>query len=302
MNINQTANYILKKRPVLKPVLEAFVPLLEMQEAITEQLCKSMPSSLPFLPAFDPGFAQKGLPVSAVFPAENLLESFMFSANQIAPALEKFQVFIPFKEELKNILSDQGIEIIKFFLTGSGENIFENAARKSIPKEILYFWSECAIAPVFRALAQVSQLAAFKPWDREGVWLESYCPFCGSHPSIAWLDKPALEETNAFLTGGGGKKHFHCPLCNCNWIFLRSVCPSCGKHGSGAVQILHETGSAGERIDYCSSCKTYHVTIDLRQMMDTPHLDMMAAGLMHLDVIASQKKLIPLKSSCWNTF
>lgn len=302
MNINQTANYILKKRPVLKPVLETFLPLLEMQKRIAEDLCDSMRSGLFFFPEFDSGSAQKGVPVLTTFPMENLFEPFMLSLDQMLPYFENFQPIIPHKDYLRNFLQEKAAPIIIFFLTGTGENIFEELTEQSTPKEILYFLGEWTIAPVFRALAQGSQLAEKRPWDLEGAWLESYCPFCGSYPSIAWLDKPVMEEQNAFLAGGGGKKHFHCPLCNCSWIFLRSVCPGCGKHGSGTVEILREIGSTGERIDYCSHCKVYHVTIDLREMIDAPYFDLMAPGMMHLDMIASQKKLIPLKSSIWNSF
>lgn len=302
MNINQTACYILKKRPVLKPVLEILTPLWETQEKIDRELCERLPSRLPFFPQFDSEHAQKGIPVLTFFPAKDLFAAFEFSVNQMLPVLENFPILAPYKKDLKNILRVKGIDIINFFLTGAKKTIFEDLAGKPVPKETLFFLGEWTIAPVFRALANVSQLAAQKPWDREGAWLEGYCPFCGSFPSLAWLDKPVIEEQNAFLSGGGGKKHFHCQLCNCNWIFMRSVCPACGKHGSGTVEILHETGSKSERIDYCSSCKVYHVTIDLRGMIDSPQPDVMAAGLMHLDMIASQKKLIPLKSSCWNTF
>ena len=80
-------------------------------------------------------------------------------------------------------------------------------------------------------------------------------------------------------------------------------CPSCGKEGSGTMEFLRESENAnGERIDWCTQCKSYCPTIDLRERGSVPDMDAMALGMMYMDIVAAQKGLIPLKPSFWNQF
>lgn len=302
LNISQTAALALKKRPQLRPVFARLIPLFEEQEKITRELCEKPHELCSFIPEFNLSFARKGLPYITYFPAENLLEAFIHSAEKLLPVLESMELFQRCLDDLRKIFHEKGLALIEDYLSGAAKSSAETLKDNLPSKEIISFAREYVIAPVLRAQAAKTGLAAKRPWDEEGLWQESYCPFCGSSPIIAWLDKPVIEEKNAFLAGGGGKKHFHCPVCNVNWVFRRSVCPACGKQGSGTVEILHEAGSDSERIDYCAHCRAYHLTVDLRKMFDFPHPDTMALALMHLDIIASRNKLLPLKSVCWNTF
>ena len=68
------------------------------------------------------------------------------------------------------------------------------------------------------------------------------------------------------------------------------------------MNILREEGpSHGERIDWCTECKAYCPIIDLREREKTPDMDAMALGMLHLDIVAADKKLIPLRHSFWNS-
>ena len=69
------------------------------------------------------------------------------------------------------------------------------------------------------------------------------------------------------------------------------------------MELLRESsGSRGERIDWCTSCKSYCPSVDLRERDAAPDMDAMALGMMHLDIVAAQKGLLPLKPSFWNQF
>ena len=112
-----------------------------------------------------------------------------------------------------------------------------------------------------------------------------------------------FEEKNAYLAGGGGKKHLHCSLCGTDWVFRRGACPSCGKEGNDVMEMLRESKNAqGERLDWCTKCKTYCPSVDLRERDTTPNLDALALGLLHLDMVAAKKGLHPINPSFWNTF
>ena len=161
------------------------------------------------------------------------------------------------------------------------------------------------LGPVLRALVELSPHGDGKeaPWNVEGTWRQGYCPVCGSGPSIAYLDRPVFDEKNAFLAGGGGKKHLHCSLCGTDWTFRRGACPFCGEEGAGVMEILKEAGNAlGERLDWCTRCKTYCPTVDLRERDTAPDLDALALGMLHMDMVAAQKGLQPLHPAFWNTF
>ncbi|MBQ2516858.1 MAG: hypothetical protein II543_06325 [Desulfovibrio sp.] len=56
----------------------------------------------------------------------------------------------------------------------------------------------------------------------------------------------------------------------------------------------------GERIDWCEKCKAYLPTIDFRESEHVLDLDVLALGMMHLDMVAHDKQLRPLKVSFWN--
>ena len=185
-------------------------------------------------------------------------------------------------------------------LTGHETALAEAAEETHLPPAVLLFALEVVVGPVLRALA----LKYDAPWDeRASSWMQGFCPVCGSFPSISYLDKRVFDEKNAFLAGGGGKKHMHCALCGTEWHFRRGACPSCGKEGSGVMEFLRESeNSRGERIDWCTKCKSYCPTVDLRECAGTPDMDAMALGMMHMDIVAAQKGLTPLKPSFWNQF
>ena len=71
---------------------------------------------------------------------------------------------------------------------------------------VLLFAFGFVLAPVLRVLvAQSLPEEGEAPWDAGSQWKQGYCPVCGSFASIGWLDKPMLDEKNAYLAGGGGK-------------------------------------------------------------------------------------------------
>ena len=126
---------------------------------------------------------------------------------------------------------------------------------------------------------------------------------CGALPTIGWMDKPTIDEKNAFLAGGGGKKHLHCGVCGADWKFRRGACPACGEEGSGVMELLRESSSAhGERLDWCTKCKSYCPAVDLREREFVPNLDALARAWHDAYMVAARKKLKPVRPSFWNMF
>ena len=311
-DVAQTVTEIVARRPVLEPVLRAFEPLLEAREAVSAELAEVLRDAAVHLPEFRPERASNGVPLLVDMSMTGMAAGIRRAAEAILPLLVSQQAVAPYKTALEEFFSqpvkegevDSREELAEVLLTGSTEAFAGVADKCGVPPEVLDFVAGFVLSPVLRALAgQANPEHGESPWDAAGVWRQGYCPVCGAFPSMAWLDRPSLDEKNAYLSGGGGKKHLHCSLCGTNWKFRRGACPSCGKEGDGTMEILHESsGARGERLDWCTQCNSYCPTVDLREREGIPDMDVMALGMMHLDMVASRKKLRPLKPSFWNMF
>lgn len=246
------------------------------------------------------------------------------------PVLETY--FIPAEKDVTNSKEDSSIEkseekiskapqsykLAEAYIANDATTMEEAAKALDIPAEVIIFVFHFILGAVLQAVVaynipvvamdadldeETVTKATQAPWDKNSIWREGYCPVCSSFPSISYLDRALVDENNQFLSSGGGKKYCHCSLCSTNWQFRRGACPSCNEEGPEVMQILKEEGNnIGERIDWCTKCNSYCPSIDLRDRGVRPNFEMMALGMMHLDMIAAEKKLIPLSPAFWNTF
>ncbi len=300
--VSETLAGIAERRPVLAPVLHAFEPLLEARAALPEKLAPLLEKSGFALPSWKQERAQQGAPLLAGVSLNGLFPLLRKSAEVLVPLLGRLPGMAEHEAALTAFFEQEEpcLQAADTLLTGHDTALAEAAERSDIPPAVLLFALETVVGPVLRTLAATYDA----PWDeRPASWMQGFCPVCGSFPSIGYLDKRVFDEKNAFLAGGGGKKHLHCSLCGTEWHFRRGACPSCGKEGSGVMEFLRESqNSRGERIDWCTKCKSYCPVVDLRERDGTPDMDAMALGMMHMDIVAAQKGLLPLKPSFWNQF
>ena len=301
--VSETLADIAACRPVLQPVLHAFAPLLEARAALPETLAPMLEESGFSLPSWQQERAQQGAPLLSGVALDGLSSLVKTSARKLLPLLTALPGMADHAAALETFfLSPDGkvMQGADSLLAGNESGIAALASEAGVPAPVLLFALETCLGPVLHVVAAKYRA----PWDeRPSSWMQGFCPVCGSFPSIAYLDKRVFDEKNAFLAGGGGKKHLHCSLCGTEWHFRRGACPSCGKEGSGTMELLRESsGSRGERIDWCTSCKSYCPSVDLRERDAVPDMDAMALGMMHMDIVAAQKGLLPLKPSFWNQF
>ena len=300
--VSETLAGIAERRPVLQPILNAFQPLLEARATLPETLSPMLEESGFSLPPWRQERAQQGVPLMAGASLKGLFSLLEKSAQELLPLLTKLPGLAEHADALDKLFHEEAASLkgADALLTGHEASLEDMAKDTGIPAPVLLFVLETVLGPVIRTLAAHYDA----PWDaRPSSWMQGFCPVCGSFPSIGYLDKRVFDEKNAFLAGGGGKKHLHCSLCGTEWHFRRGACPSCGKEGSGVMEFLRESENAnGERIDWCTQCKSYCPTIDLRERGSVPDMDAMALGMMYMDIVAAQKGLIPLKPSFWNQF
>lgn len=301
-SIASTIAAIARRRPALAPILTRLEPLLEARQEAAAELAPGLAAANICLPAFSPEKAAQGEPLLEDAIPAGLGSALREAATWLLPLLFRYGDANANHEAIENLWLEADDKTAARLITASiakPEELALIAEEHGIDPGLMHFTASQIVSAVLRALVQNSE---GRPWDEPGAWQQGYCPVCGAYPSIAWLDQPRREEKNAFLAGGGGKKHFYCDMCGASWMFRRGVCPACGKEGKGAVEILHEAIGRGERLDYCSDCKVYCPVIDLRELDSMPDLDAMAPGLLHLDMVAAERKLQPLKPSFWNNF
>lgn len=296
-----------KRRPVFEPVFRAFSPLLERRAALSGRLVDAMEKAAPRLPVWDSRKGQEGTPLFTGADLEALSEFLEESVREMLPEVSRLTAIQGHTAALESFFQREGAVMgaAQALMDGDGEALEALASGAGLPPAVLAFALESVLGPVLRAavLCMVPQHAV-SPWDeRPASWMQGWCPVCGASPSIGYLEEKTFDEKNAFASGGGGRKHLHCSLCGTEWHFRRGACPSCGKEGSGTLEILRQTeGARGERVEWCTHCRTYSPVVDLRERDTRPDMDAQALSMMHLDMVAAEKGLKPLNLSFWNQF
>jgi FdhE protein len=123
---------------------------------------------------------------------------------------------------------------------------------------------------------------------RDLSWRKGYCPLCGSMPELA------------FLKGEEGRRWLKCSFCAHEWPFVRLVCPFCETEDHTKLLVHYIAGREQERVEACTACNRYILSMDLRGRLVDSVLDVAAIGLVHLDVIAQQKGFLPAAWCAWN--
>ncbi|MGJ3522319.1 formate dehydrogenase accessory protein FdhE [Nitratidesulfovibrio sp. D1] len=307
-SVAETLADVTSRRPVLEPVLRAFEPLLSAGHALAGKLADPVREAGLRLPELQWDRAQQGVSLLAGVSLTGIAGPMRQAAEELLPLLTTIEAVAPHADSLRAFFlrpveADDSRDALAEAVV-AGRSIESIARDGGVEPGVLAFVTGFVVSPVLHAMvAAAVPEEGDAPWDTGGAWQQGYCPVCGAFPTIAWLDKPILDDKNAYLAGGGGKKHLHCSMCGAAWKFLRGACPSCGKEVSGTMEMLRETEAArGERLDWCTKCNTYCPTVDLREREAVPNLDALALGMMHLDMVAARKKLRPLRPSFWNMY
>ena len=109
-------------------------------------------------------------------------------------------------------------------------------------------------------------------------WAKGYCPVCGSMPHLAIL-------------GDNGQRHLQCPDCNHQWKFARLTCPYCEHEDAANTESIFIEGKKEESAFVCSKCRKYLLTVNRSESLQQLPADLLALGLIHLDVILQEKGL-----------
>ena len=175
-------------------------------------------------------------------------------------------------KKIEEILDSKKIALKELLKKGIKEHRFEQIADEfGLDKKVFVFLIQASAKPSIEA--GVEQLRS--ELDPE-TWLKSYCPICGSLPSLGLLK----EEV--------GKRHLLCSYCGFQWRIDRLICPFCNNQQQESLHYFFAEGEEACRIDLCEKCHQYIKRIDLRSMEESdPALEDIAT--LHLDVLASRR-------------
>ncbi len=306
-SVSETLTEIGQRRPALLSAINTFSALLCARAAAVPLLAALPDMAHVPLPQWEAQRAEQHQSLLAGWAPQGLDNALHLAATEILPAITALKIFQPVKEKLESFFLSPDPEktlartaLMGALLAADEQAFIARANEADLPPEILELPAEFIFSAVLRA---VCQNIANRPWETVGAWSQGYCPVCGSFPIMSWLDRPAFDEKNAYLAGGGGKKYLYCGMCGTNWRFQRGVCPACSAAGNGTIEILREHDARhGERLEWCTKCKSYCPSLDLRECLSIPDMDAAALGMLHLDIVAAEKKLQPLRLSFWNQF
>ena len=311
LSVSETMKILVERRPVLEPVLRAFEPVIEAFGMLAGELAAPLAERGIAVPEIDLEREAQGVSLLAGWDCAGIGDCLAQSAKGMLPLLVKTEALKKSAGALEDFFAGKATSgevrdareaLAQAVLSGDDDAVVAVAEKAGIDAEVLKFAGEMCLSPVLRAMvdACVKAHGNKNPWDAGNRWQQGYCPVCGAFATIAWLARPSQED-NPFLQAGGGRRHLHCGACGADWLFKRIACPSCGSEDKGSSNIFKQSGiSFGERIDWCDKCKTYLPTIDFRESEHVLDLDALALGMMHLDMVAHDKQLKPLKVSFWN--
>jgi FdhE protein len=152
------------------------------------------------------------------------------------------------------------------------QDIQEFATRLDISPEELTFFVFSAMAPAIQSSAvQLSAYLKDAPKLKKG-----YCPICGSHPDVAFLDQE-------------GKKFLMCSLCAHEWETRRMGCVFCDSMEKDDQHYFFSSEEKEYRVYLCDNCHHYLKLVDLRKLDRSffPKLEQITT--LHLDYKAQEK-------------
>lgn len=295
--IQRLTAMILEKRPQMEAVIKPFAALFIEKARLAGDLKDQLNPE-----HFDTigKRLSEGVPILSAISFRLLAKALDCAFISLVPAVKAwFPAILPALDRIENEHRNGGLDLSHLAeeYLGRGRNGFrETAPTSDVDRHGLGFMVQLALSAVLQSMAP--SLAAHVENNR---WDRGYCPICGALPFISYLSKPQNAPTE-FLVGGGGQRYLHCSLCGHDWHVRRHLCAACEKDDSDQHMYFNVENAVGERVDICPHCAHYLPCIDLRETDVFPHLDTMAVGLAHLDMLAQEKGFHPMVRTPWNTF
>lgn len=271
-----------KQHPHSAALLKAFIPLLEAQNALADDL------PAPELPKMDVSTFAQGkawLPALTEDPGVYLDEAFLKAApKKITSAAAKG--FPDIKEDIRAIGAfigknkDEAKELITCRLKGELRKLKEWAAKHDFNPDAAHLLAMHLAGAAAKRVAKAAKQYVLPKWER------SACPICGSRPHGSCLK---TKEGQRFL---------QCSLCRAEWRFSRTTCPVCEQDSPLELPLFFLEDAKFERAEACEKCKHYILGVDMREMLDEDAiLELYLICMTPLDLLMQEKGYTPAVSA-----
>jgi FdhE protein len=119
----------------------------------------------------------------------------------------------------------------------------------------------------------------------QSLWQRGDCPVCGARPLMGVFRK----EDGLWL--------LECALCHTLWNVQRVRCPFCDEGEQGSLEYLYVDDDRSRRVQYCSACRSYVKTVDMRDSDLDAVLPLEDITTIRLDKVAAREGLRPAGAS-----
>jgi FdhE protein len=154
----------------------------------------------------------------------------------------------------------------------NNQDLEKTATLLEIPLDELTFFAFSAMAPSIQSCAvQLASYLKDAPQLKKG-----YCPICGSHPDVAFLDQD-------------GKKFLMCSLCAHEWETRRMGCVFCDSMEKDDQHYFFSSEEKEYRVYLCDNCHNYLKLVDLRKLDRSFFPKLEQISTLHLDYKAQAK-------------
>jgi FdhE protein len=274
---------VMERNPQSRNILQAFEPILqETLRLANDIVCTDIEIS-----AIDKARLEGGVPVirqTAVLLPEDPWEEI---ARAMIPAI--IRGFPALRKELLILqkgIDDGMIRLADYYRAQNGQEILDRwAAAFAVRREVIDF----LLTAVAKPLLEKRRRAINEHLEASG-WDKGYCPCCGAFPAIAIIHEKIPQ------------RWFHCSQCGYDWRFSRVVCPYCSHAGQQEMPYFFVEGREQETAFVCAQCKRYLITMNHLGDIEKHDPDVLAMGMMHLDLLMQQKGFMPMTVSAWNVF
>lgn len=271
---------MIKLHPHSEGMLKAFIPLLEAQEALADEL------PAPAMPPLDQNAFAQGrpwMPVKGGDTAVYLDDAFVTSASKAigAAALKGFPEV---KEEVRALRTLLGKkpelcrELAELGLEGRHRKVKNWAKKHGQEPDVAVLFAVHLAAAAARRVEKAVRDRVLPAWSKE------YCPVCGSRPH------------GSFLRTKEGKRFLQCSLCRKEWQFSRTTCPACGQEDPRELSVFFHEDVKYERAELCNKCGHYILSVDTRELADDTPPELYLLCMTPLDLVMQEKGHSPINA------
>jgi FdhE protein len=282
--LNQDMDQIIEQKPYIKPILEAFRPIILANNRL---LAKMKPNSKTF--AVDEVKYLGGIPLIRQCQLFLPDDPWRDMALAVSGAIrEGFPHLAGDMEQLAEQTRRGLVDPYDYFRSPADpdQKQLETWAEKipMQPAALGVFISGMTRIILTKRARDVAEDLAPLPWKK------GYCPVCGSFPMLA-------------VTRENGQKWLQCSRCSHEWLFPRLMCPYCEHENPKETNVVYVENEKEDKVFTCDKCRKYLITINRPAVLqEKSDLSITAISLTHLDLMLQDKDFTPMAVCAWNTF